>query len=524
MTTNLFFETLTSIVTDLSQDLPAEQRYQQLLNAMLKIFPCDAAALLKLEGTQLRPLAINGLSEDTMGRRFVLDENPRLALLLHSREPIRFTTDSELPDPYDGLVEASSFNLNVHDCMGVSLYIDDQPWGLLTLDAVSPSTFDKIDLTELRTFISLTEATVKAAKRMDALAARAEREQLVAKTLSEEGHQTEIVGTSAPITQLKKEIEIVAQSHLNILILGETGVGKELVARQAHQLSSRASKPLVHINCAALPENIAESELFGHIKGSFSGAIADRAGKFEIADGGTLFLDEIGELPLPVQAKLLRAIQNGDIQRVGSDKHIQVDVRIISATNRNLEQEIAQGRFRTDLFHRLNVYPIQVPPLRERRQDILLLAGYLLEVNQRRLGVSSLRLAENAKQALQQYNWPGNVRELEHLLSRAALKAMIEQGRDSRILILESTHLGIEIKHQTTITSNNYNNNKINFIEQEDVYTLNLGITLKESLHNYQAALVTACLKRHNGNQAATARELGLNRSNFHRLQKRLNS
>jgi len=180
MTTQHFFDALTSIVADLSRDLPAEQRYQRLLETMLRIFPCDAAALLKLEGNNLHPLAIDGLSDDTMGRRFVVTEHPRLATLLHAREPVRFAADSDLPDPYDGLVETHDQQLHVHDCMGVSLYIDEQPWGALTLDALQPGTFDDIDPLELRTFISLTEATVKAAERMDQLAARAEREHQVA--------------------------------------------------------------------------------------------------------------------------------------------------------------------------------------------------------------------------------------------------------------------------------------------------------------------------------------------------------
>lgn len=522
MTTLAFFDSLRSIITDLSRDLPAEQRYQQLLNAILRIFPCDAAALLRLEGKQLRPLAINGMSEDTMGRRFIVDQHPRLARLLHSREPVRFAADSDLPDPYDGLMETSNQEMHIHDCMGMSLYIDEKPWGALTLDALLPGTFDGIDPIELRTFISLAEATVKAAERMDALTARAEREQLVTLTLLEEGYRAEIVGNSEPIRQLKKEIGIVAQSHLTVLVLGETGVGKELVARQVHQLSPRAKKPLVYVNCAALPENIAESELFGHTKGAFSGAVSARAGKFEIADGGTLFLDEVGELSPSIQATLLRALQSGEIQRVGSDSLIQVDVRIVAATNRDLKQEVSLGRFRADLYHRLSVYPIQVPPLRERGKDILLLAGYLLEANHHRLGVQGLRLAEGAKRALQHYSWPGNVREMEHLLSRAALKAMTEQGRNARTITLEVGHLDIEAGLKPMVDVTGTTGGTATVIAPQETYSLNPGVSLKEALDEYQTALIAACLKRHNGNQASAARELGMNRSNFHRLRKRL--
>ncbi|MEZ5524043.1 MAG: nitric oxide reductase transcriptional regulator NorR [Pseudomonadales bacterium] len=521
MTTQRFFNALISLVADLSRDLPAEQRYQRLLQTMLEIFPCDAAALLQLEGNSLRPLAIDGLSSDTMGRRFVVNDHPRLAKLLHSREPVRFAADSDLPDPYDGLVETHDHQLHVHDCMGVSLYIDEQPWGALTLDALQPGTFDGIDPLELRTFISLSEATVKAAERIDELAARAEREHLVARTLIEEGGSAEIIGTSTPMQRMKQELEIVAKSHLTVLILGETGVGKELVARQIHTLSPRAEQPLVQVNCAALPENIAESELFGHTKGAFTGAVSERAGKFEIADGGTLFLDEIGELPLTIQAKMLRALQSGEIQRVGSDHPIQVDVRIVAATNRDLQKEVAEGRFRADLYHRLSVYPVKVPPLRERDKDVLLLAGYLLETNQRRLGVQGLRLNREAKQQLLAYPWPGNVRELEHMLSRAALKAIAEQGRDSRTVTISASLLDIG----SGKTAQDYLQPDEQAQDQAHEAMLYEALpqqTLKESVDNFQRELITRTLSRNGGNQAATARELGLNRSNFYRLLQRL--
>jgi len=515
MTTPAFFDTLTSIVADLSRDLPAAQRYRRLLEAMLRIFPCDAAALLRLEEQQLRPLAIEGLSDDTMGRRFAVAEHPRLARLLDSPAPVRFAADSDLPDPYDGLVGTDDQQLHVHDCMGFSLRIDERPWGVLTLDAMAPGTFDRIDPLELRTFISLTEATVKAAERMDQLAARAERQHQVAKALAEEGHRAEIIGASEPIRRLLQEIAIVAQSHLTVLVLGETGVGKELVARQVHQQSTRAAQPLVYVNCAALPENIAESELFGHTKGAFSGAVADRAGKFEIADGGTLFLDEVGELPLSIQATLLRALQSGEIQRVGSDRHIELDVRIVAATNRDLRQEVATGRFRADLFHRLSVYPVSVPPLRERGRDVLLLAGYLLEANQRRLGVQGLRLAEDAKQALLSYQWPGNVRELEHLLSRAALRAITAQGRGGRSVTLAANHLGLAAEDWGEVAAL-----PAPAPVPSDAAVAGLG--LREATEQFQLRLIEAVLAQHGDNQAAAARALGLNRSNFHRLLGRL--
>jgi len=341
------------------------------------------------------------------------------------------------------------------------------------------------------------------------------KEQQVAQSLVESHKKNELMGNSPPIKRLKNEIKTVAQSYLTVLILGETGVGKELVARQIQTLSSRGGQPLVYVNCAALPEGIAESELFGHIKGAFSGATTNRSGKFELADDGTLFLDEIGELPLTIQAKLLRALQSGEIQRVGSDTHIEVDVRVIAATNRDLQQEVARGRFRADLYHRLSVYPIHVPPLRERGNDVLLLAGHFLEINQRRFGVKRLRLAPKAKKILLDYNWPGNVRELEHLLSRATLKATADQGRDLHSIIIEPQYLDINVQHTPEESDAPPAPTQPNLIPSE-------GITLKNAVDQFQQELIADKLQTHNGNLAAVARDLGINRSNLYRLLKRL--
>tara|TARA_R110001592_G_scaffold152075_2_gene379304 strand:- start:3955 stop:5535 length:1581 start_codon:yes stop_codon:yes gene_type:complete len=521
MTSNqLFFDAITRIVDKLPLDLEDEHRYNHLLECMQSIFPFDAAAVLKLDGSLLKPLATRGLSDDVLGRRFVVNEHPRFVQALNSRKPVHFESDSSLPDPYDGLIEDENFQADVHDCMGISLFIDDKPWGLLTLDAVKPGAFDHLDPLELNTFTRLTEAAVKAAERIETLEHSAAHHQLVNQVLSSES-PGRIIGNSIAIQKLKDEIAIVAQSHLSVLVLGETGVGKELVARRVHSLSPRSSGPLIYINCAALPENIAESELFGHVKGSFSGAIADRAGKFEVADGGTLFLDEVGELPLSIQPKLLRALQSGEIQRVGSDKLIKVNVRIVAATNRDLKEEVAQNRFRADLFHRLSVYPIQVPALRERDKDILLLSGYLLEVNQKRLGVEGLRITPEAKLLLMSYDWPGNVRELEHMLSRASLKAIAVQGRSKRSILIDAQHLDI--------TANNVDAEYTQAISASSPHThdnnqlfLQTNGNLKNATEEFQRQFIDNILKKHHGNQAAAAREMGINRSNFYRLIKRL--
>jgi anaerobic nitric oxide reductase transcription regulator len=195
-----------------------------------------------------------------------------------------------------------------------------------------------------------------------------------------------MVGASPALQRLLEETAMVAGSEMTVLITGETGVGKERVAQQLHELSRRREEALIHVNCAALPESIAESELFGHVAGAFTGAARDRAGKFEVADGGTLFLDEIGELPLTLQPKLLRALQSGEIQRVGSDRVHRVNVRVVAATNRDLQREVERGRFRADLYHRLAVFPLRVPPLRERREDVPLLAAHFADLARRGWG------------------------------------------------------------------------------------------------------------------------------------------
>ncbi|WAK02274.1 nitric oxide reductase transcriptional regulator NorR [Methylobacter sp. YRD-M1] len=509
MTTNTFLTSLISVVADLSTHMPPERRYQRLLQHLRRTFPCDASALLKLEGRHLVPLAVSGLSEDTLGRRFVIDEHPRLARILASNQAVRFAADSDLPDPYDGLIEAEDSRLLVHDCMGVALFIDGEPWGVLTLDALNAGKFDGIDPVQFNAFISLTAASVKAAGLISSLE---QRVSYVTRTLNKQNAGHGLIGESEGMRALRNEISIVAPSELAVLILGETGVGKELVAQRIHLESMRADQVMVYVNCAALPESIAESELFGHSKGAFSGAISERAGKFELADGGTIFLDEIGELPLSIQAKLLRTLQNGDIQRVGSDRQIKVNVRVIAATNRNLQQEVANGHFRSDLYHRLAVYPMHVPPLRERGKDVLLLAGAFLEKNQQHLGIKKLRLDTGAKKALLDYHWPGNVRELEHLLSRAALKAATRGNRQSGIVTISAAYLDIAPDSQeglgTTLT---------------DASIIPITpIDFKGTVDEFQRQLVQQQIALHQGNRAAAARALGLDRGNFHRLLKRL--
>lgn len=232
-----------------------------------------------------------------------------------------------------------------------------------------------------------------------------------------------ILGQSGAIERLLNQIHLMAVTEANVLIQGESGTGKELVARSIHENSSRRNAPLVKVNCASVPNELFESEFFGHAKGAFTGAVRDRVGRFQLADRGTLFLDEVGEIPLQLQGKLLRVIQEGEFERLGEDRSRKVDVRIIAATNRDLKAEIAAGRFRQDLFYRLSVFPIVTPPLRDRREDIAVLAGHFLRQSAKRLNVSPAPLMEQDLNRLTSYDWPGNVRELQHVMERAVILA-----------------------------------------------------------------------------------------------------
>ena len=233
----------------------------------------------------------------------------------------------------------------------------------------------------------------------------------------------ELVGNGPALAAIVRQIDLVAPTDSAVLILGESGTGKELVAQEIHRRSRLAARPLIKVNCAAIPRELYESEFFGHVKGAFTGALKDRAGRFELADGGTLFLDEVGEIPLDLQSKLLRVLQEGELERVGDERTRKVKVRIVAATNRDLLREAEAGRFRADLYYRLGVFPLEVPPLRARPEDVPLLAEHFLERAARRLGRPRPRLSLVSVQQLQRYSWPGNVRELQHVIERALITA-----------------------------------------------------------------------------------------------------
>jgi len=233
----------------------------------------------------------------------------------------------------------------------------------------------------------------------------------------------DIVGQSPSLRNVLQQIELVAPTDASVLVFGESGTGKELVAREIHRRSQRKDRPMVTVNCASIPRELYESEFFGHVKGAFTGAVLDRTGRFELADGGTLFLDEVGEIPLALQSKLLRVLQEGEFERVGDERTHHVDVRIIAATNRDLKQEIDANRFREDLYYRLNVFPVEIAPLRQRKEDIAVLASHFADLSARKLNRPQPRLTQANILKLQRYDWPGNIRELQNVIERAVITA-----------------------------------------------------------------------------------------------------
>jgi len=236
-----------------------------------------------------------------------------------------------------------------------------------------------------------------------------------------EPHFEEIVGRSAALRQVLRQVEVVAPTDSGVLIVGETGTGKELIARAIHNLSDRRHRPFVKLNCAAIPSGLLESELFGHERGAFTGAIMRKAGRFEVADKGTLFLDEVGDIPLELQPKLLRVLQEHEFERLGSTCTQQADVRVVAATHRNLKQMVEDGKFRSDLYYRLHVFPVSVPPLRERREDIPLLVRHFVDEYARRMQRCIQTIPSQTMDALTRYSWPGNVRELQNFIERATI-------------------------------------------------------------------------------------------------------
>jgi two-component system nitrogen regulation response regulator NtrX len=307
------------------------------------------------------------------------------------------------------------------------------------------------------------------------------------------GLATEIIGEHPEMLAIMDTITRVAPTNARILIMGENGTGKELVARKLHELSKRAAEPFIEVNCAAIPEDLIESELFGHEKGSFTGAISQRIGKFELADGGSLFLDEVGDMSLSAQAKVLRVLQESQFERVGGTETKRVDVRVLAATNKDLLEEAGKGKFREDLYYRLNVVPIRIPPLRERKSDIKILAEYFLKEVATELGRSPKRLSPEALDVLLDYSWPGNVRELRNLIERLCILTIGDVIRRDDLPPLE-------------------------LLREEDARKDPFGLRTYQEFKDFmEKEYLVKKLRENNGNVSRTARQLDMQRSNLYK-------
>lgn len=500
-------EAIREVVLSLTANLSMNDRYTEFLSIFARITGNHACALLRYQDGVLIPVATLGLVPKVLKLNFPPERHPRLAAILQSRVPVRFAANDSRPDPYDGLLSGDTEGkLGVHACVGIALYNENTLFGVLSADSQEPSAFDHIDDSVFRIFAALATVSLRYETYITQLEVLAKHRELVANELVNENLQrsSQTLGESPAMQNLSREIDIVSGSDLTVLLLGETGVGKEVIARIIHARSKRIDQPLVYLNCAALPDSLTESELFGHVKGAFSGATSDRAGKFELANGGTLFLDEVGELPLAIQAKLLRVVQFGEIQRVGSDKSHRADVRIIAATNRLLAEEVKEGRFQADLYHRLSVYPLHVAPLRERIVDIAVLSRFFLNQARARLGLERIDLSNDTLRTLENYSWPGNVRELEYVMLRAVLRASALRGRS---LVLQPSDLDIGAELNKAIADDNSGLN---------------GKSLTQLVDDYQRQIISTTFTESSENWAKTARSLGMDRGNLHRLVKRL--
>jgi len=457
---------------------PLCYRQEELESLMSKILIIDDEKNIRT--TLRRALDLEGFSADVAedgktGLAMVQDNKPELVLL-----------DLKLPDinGLEVLEQMQSFD-HVPTVVMMS--------GHGTLDAAMTATrLGALDFLEKPLEMDRMLLTVRNALRLDEL----ESEVGALKRSVEKRHG--MVGSSAALTQVLESVRRAAPTKARVLIHGESGVGKELVARAIHMTSRRADGPYVKLNCAAIPATLVESELFGHEKGAFTGADKRHIGRFERANGGTLFLDEIGEMPLAVQASLLRVLQEGRVERVGGSDEIAVDVRVIAATNRDLLEEVNKGTFREDLYYRLNVIPIQVPPLRERKEDIPELATALLDVSCGENELGDKGWSDGALKALMSHDWPGNIRELRHLVDRLAILtpgARIEEG-DVKLALPGAVKLTTD-----TVPT------------EGKLYAL---------VEGFERRIIEDRIARFDGNMSKAAEDLGLERSHLYKKVRRL--
>jgi transcriptional regulator with GAF, ATPase, and Fis domain len=464
-------------VRDLTELLDA------LMDAVIQITNADKGFLILAEGETLDIKVARNLNRENIADAITQLSDSIIAKVVRSRKPV-IISDAMHDDEFSAA--KSVMHLKVSSVICVPLLDRGRLLGLIYVgnDSIR-DLFQEDTLRVLTVFASQAALIVANALLLNEL--RHDNKRLSDRL--EQYRFGEIVGTSPPMQQVFRKVEKIAPTDISVLITGETGTGKELIAREVHNRSPRAQKPFITINCGAIPENLLESELFGHVKGAFTGAVANKQGKFQAADGGTLFLDEIGEMPIELQVKILRALQERVVFRVGDTRPESCDIRILAATNRDLEKEIANGRFREDLYYRLNVVNVELPPLRVRGDDVLVIARYLISRYAREYDSKVKSLSPNAAVAIRKHNWPGNIRELENRIKKA-------------IVLCESTVIGPD---DLGLTGD----------------ALPQILTLADAKDKFQRDYINEVLALNNGNRTKTARDLGVDpRTVFRHLEK----
>lgn len=432
--------------------------FENAVQALSKnIDRADNVTMYLIEGQEVVMKAYSGYSNQYIEqfRRIPYPKGFRWKVITEGKP--RYSADADR----DTLIDPVAREMGVRSYLCMPIRSEEKTIGTITIFSFQKNAFDEEELKLLEIVSGQIETAINNARQAEALRQSQEALQKALREVEElknrlqieniylqeeiktEYNFEEIIGQSTPLQRVLRNVEHVARTDATVLIHGETGTGKELIARAIHNLSQRKGRPLVKVNCGAISVGLVESELFGHEKGAFTGALQQRIGRFELADGGTIFLDEVSELPLDTQVKLLRVLQEGEFERVGSSRLINVNVRVIAATNRNLAEAVKSGLFRSDLFYRLNVFPIDVPPLRERKSDIPLLVNFFITKFAKKLNKQVQGFSKETMERLMNYPWPGNIRELQNVIERAVVLA---QGPTIRI---DESLLGLNIGSQT---------------------------------------------------------------------------
>ena len=484
--TDSSIDRLKEISTWVSSVFDLDELLELIIDTATRMVEAKASSLLLLDKKTKKlhfKVATGEKGEEVM--KFEVNLGQGIAgYVAESGEPLLIPEVSKDPRWYKEISESVGFQTRSIAC--VPMKVNGEIIGVVEIiDKEDGSPIRNEDMNTLTVFAELASKAIGNAQRID----QVRKENIDLK--EELGDKHQLVGESKILQKVISDAFKVANSKTSTLILGESGTGKELLGRLIHQAGPRKTKPMIVLNCAALPETLLEAELFGHEKGAFTGAMARKIGKFEIADGGTLFLDEIGEMSPGMQAKLLQVLEEGVFYRVGGNTPISVDVRVISATNIDIAQEVDQGKFREDLYYRINVVQIQMPSLRERREDIPLLLDYFLRIFKQETGHPNLKVSEPAMKKMVEYDWPGNVRELRNALERAVV-----MGNGQEILPED-----LPISRQRAVQPG-----------------LEVGLTLKEALDRFKKEFITINLKHAGGNRSKAAKVMDVQRTYLSRL------